>query len=79
MEIKKADGTEDPIECQCQRPVYCSVCAKKGQKNLKGPGSLKFSLLFTHTKARLVTYPVRGLHYGPTLKVVTLDLQELTQ
>ena len=30
----------------------------------------------THTKARLVTYPVRGLHYGPTLKVVTLDLQE---
>jgi len=23
-----------------------------------------------------VTYPVRGLHYGPTLKVVTLDLQE---
>ena len=27
----------------------------------------------THTKARLVTYPVRGLHYGPTLKVVTLD------
>ena len=27
----------------------------------------------THTKARLMTYPVRGLHYGPTLKVVTLD------
>ena len=23
----------------------------------------------THTKARLMTYPVRGLHYGPTLKV----------
>ena len=29
------------------------------------------------TKATFVAYPVRYLHYGPTLKVVvTLDLQE---
>ena len=34
------------------------------------------SLPEAHTKARVVTVPVRGLHYGPTVGVVTLDLQE---
>ena len=56
-------------------PESCQACTAVIILIALGCLSLSLSAV-SHTKARLVTYPVRGLHYGPTLKVVTLDLQE---